>query len=187
LRRDSDLTSPLLFGLILSWLGVLFSQMWQLMFGGLMGSMFGGMEGLEGMFAPPGFFGIIGTLVFWPLLFIVFLFISAGILHLCLMLVGATSASPTGFEGTLKVVSYAQVAGLAGIIPLVGGFLAALWILVLEVVGFTHVHRTSSGRALMGVLIPILLCCVCVLFSAIFFGAMIAAFISSMTGSGVSP
>ncbi len=90
-------------------------------------------------------------------------------------------------EGTLKVVSYSQVAGIAGVVPLVGGFLAGLWVLVLEVVGSTHVHRTTVGRALMGVLIPILLCCVCVLFGVIFFGAMIAAFIASLTGSGVSP
>ncbi len=187
LRRDSDLTSPLLFGLILSWLGIVFSQMWQLMFGGLMGSMFGGLEGLEEVFAPPGAFGIIATLVFWPLIYIVFLFISAGILHVCLMIVGATSDSPTGFEGTLKVVSYAQVAGLAGVIPLVGGFLAGLWVLILEVVGSTQVHRTTVGRALTGVLIPVFLCCVCLLLGAVFFGAMIAAFIASMTGSGVSP
>jgi hypothetical protein len=187
LRRDSDLTSPLLFGLILSWLGVLFSQMWQLMFGGMMGSMLEGLQGMEGFYSPPGMFGILLTLVFWPILFMVFLFISAGILHLCLMIVGATSDSPTGFEGTLKVVSYSQVAGLAGVVPLVGGFLAALWVLILEVIGSTQVHRTTTGRALMGVLIPILLCCACILVGGIFFGAMIAAFIASMTGSGVSP
>jgi hypothetical protein len=187
LRHDSDLTSPLLFGLILSWLGMLFSQMWQLMFGGMMGSFLGGLEGLEGFYSPPGMFSIIATLVFWPILFMVILFVGAGILHLCLMIVGATSDSPMGFEGTLKVVSYSQVAGLAGVIPLVGGFLAGLWVLILEVIGSTQVHRTTTGRALMGVLIPILFCCVCVLLGGIFFGAMIAAFIASMTGSGVSP
>ena len=186
LRPDSDLTSPILFGLILSWAGVLLSQMWQLMFGGLMRSMFSGMEGLERAFAP-GVAWSIGTLVVWPVIFVVFLFISAGILHLCLMIVGATSDSPSGFEGTLKVVSYSQVAGVASVVPLVGGFLFAIWALILEVIGSSLVHRTTVARALMGVLIPILVCCTCAIFAAVFFGAMIAAFIASMTGAGVSP
>jgi hypothetical protein len=187
LRPDGDLTSPILVGLILSGLGVLLSQMWQLMFGGLMGSMFGGMEGLEGAFAPPGAVGVIGTLVVWPIFFVVFLFISAGILHLCLMLVGATADSASGFEGTLKVVSYSQVAGVASVVPLVGGFLFAIWALILEVIGASLVHRTTMGRALMGVLIPMLLCCTCLIFLAVTFGAMIAAFIASLSGAGASP
>jgi hypothetical protein len=187
IRPDGDLTSPILFGLILSWLGVLLSQMWQLMFGGLMGSMFEGMEGLEGAFGPSGAVGLIGTLVVWPVIFLVFLFISAGILHLCLMIVGATSDSPSGFEGTLKVVSYSQVAGVASVVPLVGGFLFAIWALILEVIGVSLVHRTTQARALMGVLIPVLVCCTCMIFGAVFFGAMIAAFFASMTGAGVSP
>jgi hypothetical protein len=187
LRADGDLTSPILFGLILSWAGVLLSQVWQLMFGGLLGSMMSGMEGLEGAFGPSGAGGIIGTLFVWPVIFVVFLFISAGILHLCLMIVGATADSPTGFEGTLKVVSYSQVAGVASIVPLVGGFLFAIWALILEVIGSALVHRTTQGRALMGVLIPVLVCCTCGILVAVLFGAMIAAFIASLTGSGVSP
>jgi hypothetical protein len=187
LRPDGDLTSPILFGLILSWVGVLLSQMWQLMFGGLIGGMFEGMEGLEGAFGPSGAVGLIGTLVVWPVIFVVFLFISAGILHLCLMIVGATSDSPSGFEGTLKVVSYSQVAGVASVVPLVGGFLFAIWALILEVIGASLVHRTTQARALMGVLIPVLVCCTCMIFGAVFFGAMIAAFFASMTGAGVSP
>jgi hypothetical protein len=187
LRADGDLTSPILFGLILSWAGVLLSQVWQLMFGGLLGSMMSGMEGLEGAFEPSGAGGIIGTLFVWPVIFVVFLFISAGILHLCLMIVGATADSPTGFEGTLKVVSYSQVAGVASIVPLVGGFLFAIWALILEVIGSALVHRTTQGRALMGVLIPVLVCCTCGILVAVLFGAMIAAFIASLTGSGVSP
>jgi hypothetical protein len=187
LRADGDLTSPILFGLILSWASVLLSQMWQLMFGGVIRSVLGGMHGFEGAFTPSGAAGIIGTLVVWPVIFVVGLFISAGILHLCLMIVGATSDSPSGFEGTLKVVSYSQVAGVASVVPLVGGFLFAIWALILEVIGSAIVHRTTQGRALMGVLIPVLVCCTCLIFAAAVFGTMIAAFIANMTGSGVSP
>jgi hypothetical protein len=187
LRADSDLTSPILFGLILSWVSVLLSQIWQLMFGGLVRSLFSQMHGFGGAFTPSGAAGVIGTLVVWPVIFVVGLFISAGILHLCLMIVGATTDSPNGFEGTLKVVSYSQVAGVASVVPLAGGFLFAIWALILEVIGSAIVHRTTQGRALMGVLIPVLVCCTCLVFAAVMFGAMIAAFIANMTGSGVSP
>jgi hypothetical protein len=187
LRPDSDLTSPILFGLLLSWAGVIVSQVWQLMFGGLTRGLFEGVEGMEGVFAPAGFLGFLGWVVLWPILYVVLLFIGAGILHLCVLLVGAAGDKSMGFEGTLKVVAYSQVAGLAGIVPLVGGFLGLLWTIALEVIGLALVHRTTQGRALAAILIPILVCCVCGLFVAIFFGAMIAAMIGSMTGSGVSP
>ncbi len=187
LRHDGDLTSPILFGLILSWAGFLVSQMWDLMFGGLMRSMFSGIEGFEGGYWVPGTAWTIGTLVVWPLIFVVGLFISAAIVHLCLLMVGATNDSPTGFEGTLKVVAYSNVGYLAGLVPLVGSFIAVLWVLVLEVIGFSQVHRTTPGRALLAVLIPLLVCCACIALGAVLFGAMIAGFIGSMTGSGVSP
>jgi hypothetical protein len=72
-------------------------------------------------------------------------------------------------------------------VPLVGGFLFAIWALILEVIGSALVHRTTQGRALMGVLITVLVCCTCGVLVAVLFGAMIAAFIASLTGSGVSP
>lgn len=187
LRPDSDLTSPILFGLIVSWVGYVFSQGWDLAFGGLMRSIFSGIEGLERAYWAPGTAWILGTLVVWPLIFLVGLFISGGILHLCLLIVGATNESPIGFEGTLKVVAYAQVATLAGIVPLVGSLIGALWLLVLEVIGLAQVHRTTQGRALLAVLIPVLFCCACILVGVALFGAMIAAFISAMMGGSVSP
>jgi hypothetical protein len=182
LRADGDITSPILFGLLMSWGSVLLSQIWQLMFRSAIRSMFHSMPGMGEFYSTPGVFGLVGLLVVWPVIFIVFLFVGSGIVHLCLMLVGATNDSPSGFEGTLKVYAYSQVAGLASVVPLFGGFIFAIWAVVLEVIGFALVHRTTQGRALMGVLIPLLVCCVCGLLAAVFFGAMIAAFIASVTG-----
>jgi hypothetical protein len=115
------------------------------------------------------------VILFWPVLAIVGLFVGSAILHICLMLVGATEQSPSGFEGTLKVVSYSQIAGLAAVVPFIGGMVLAIWLLILEVLGFAAVHRTSQGKALAGVLIPVVLCCLCGTMIAVFFGAMIAA------------
>jgi hypothetical protein len=60
----------------------------------------------------------------------------------------------------------------------VGGLVTFIWSLVLQVLGFAAVHRTTQGRALAGVLIPIVFCCVCGALVAVFFGAMIAALIA---------
>lgn len=182
LKPDGDITSPILFGLVLSWAGVLMSQMWRLMFRGAMRGMFHMVPGFGDRFAAPGGFGLVAILVIWPVIFIVGLFIGAGIVHLCLMLVGATDQSQAGFEGTLKVHAYSQVASLATVVPLFGGLAFAVWAVVLEVIGFALVHRTTQGRALLGVLIPIVLCCACAVLGIAVLGASIAAFLSALSG-----
>ncbi len=184
LRPDGDITSPILFGLILSWVSVLLSQFWQILFGGAIRSILHGIRGFGNVYSSPGVFGIVGLLVIWPVIFIVGLFIGAGIVHLCLMLVGATNDSPNGFEGTLKVYAYSQVAGLASVVPLVGSLVFFVWAIVLEVIGFTLVHRTTQGRALLGVLIPLFVCCACAIFAVAVLGATLAAFFASLAGHG---
>lgn len=175
LRQDGDITSPVLFSLILSFITLLFSQVWQLIFASTYRNLFRQIDGLGEAFSGPSLPAVIGTLIVGPLIFVIVLFIGSGILHLCLMLVGATERSPTGFEGTLKVYAYSQVAGLATVVPLVGGLVTMVWAIVLEVLGFAAVHRTTQGRALGAVLIPLALCCLCGLLLAVFFGAMLSA------------
>jgi hypothetical protein len=186
LRPDGDLTSPILFGVILGWVYLLFSQIWSLVFGSAFRSLFGNLEGLQAAFRSPGILGVIGILVAGPIFFVVGLFIGAGILHLCLMMVGALDKSLLGFEGTLKVLAYSQVAGLSAIVPLLGGLVMMGWSIVLQVLGCTAVHRTTQGRALIAVLIPLAVCCLCGIFMLVFFGAMIAAMVAAMSGTSGS-
>jgi hypothetical protein len=180
LRQDGDITSPVLFGLVLGFASVLLSQLWQLVFASTYRSLFRGMDGFEGLFAQPSLLGMVGALIVGPIFFVIALFIGSGVMHLCLMLVGATERSPTGFEGTLKVYAYSQVAGLATALPLLGGFVFMIWAIVLEVIGFAAVHRTTTGRALGAVLIPLALCCLCGMLVAVFFGAMLSAMFAGM-------
>lgn len=180
LRRDGDLTSPILFGILLSWASMLVSQIWSLLFSNAYRSFFEGIEGLEGAFAAPSVGAIVGILLVWPVLFVVMLFLFGGILHLMLMLVKATDRSPTGFEGTIKVYAYSQVAGLANALPVFGGLVYGLWALVLIVIGYAIVHDTSQGRALVAVVLLFGLCCLCSFVAAAFFGAMIAAMFSGL-------
>jgi len=112
-----------------------------------------------------------------PILVLIGLFVGAAIYHVSFLVVGATKESTTGFEGTFRVVAYSSVSNLANVIPFVGGLAAVVWNLVLMVMGAVRMHRTTQGKAVAGVLIPLLLCCVCVFaVVALVIGGLAAAF-----------
>lgn len=184
LRRDGDLIWPLVFGLILSWIGQFFAQIWNLIFGGVMQSMMGGFGDLEGMaaFGATSAVQTVVVLILWPLFFAIILFIMAGIYHLCLMLVGGVEQSPLGFEGTFKVAAYANVAQLAAVVPILGGLIALVASVVLTVIGFAEAHKTTQGKAVLAVLIPWALCCICVIVAMVIFGASLAAMMAGASG-----
>ncbi len=60
---------------------------------------------------------------------------------------------------------------VAHVIPLVGGLAAGVWGIYLIVVGAQQLHKTTSGKALFGVLLPVALCCVCAILGIAFAGA----------------
>ncbi len=181
LRADGDYFGPLFYGLILSWIGMFFGQLWSLLMGSALTSMMGDI-GAMGAVAGTSFIQMIILLVVWPFIYAISVFIMAGIYHLCLMLVGGVADSPTGFEGTFKVVTYSSVYNLCNIVPFIGGLIGFVWMVILLTVGFTEAHRTSQGKALGGVLLPIVLCCLCGVLIAVIFGASIAAMIAGANG-----
>ncbi len=183
LRPDGDLIWPLIFGLVFSWIGQFFSQIWSLIFGSAMQSLTSGFGDLEGIatFGATSIVQVIVMLVLWPVFFAIIVFLSSGLYHLFLMLVGGVEESPLGFEGTLKVVAYSQVVQLANVVPILGFLIVLVAMVILLVVGFTAVHKTTQGKALIAVLIPLTLCCICVFVGILFFGAALAA---AMSGAG---
>ncbi|MDQ7782536.1 MAG: YIP1 family protein [Desulfomonilaceae bacterium] len=102
-----------------------------------------------------GFLGLIFALVFGMVVAAIAvpigLFIWSGILHVCLLMVGGAHR---GFEATFRVVSYASVTNLFHAIPFVGN-LISLWGMVLTVIGLRETHRTSTGKAVAAVAIPL--------------------------------
>ena len=53
LRRDGDLTSPMLFGIIVSWICVLLSQLWNILLTNSFRGIFEGIDELEYAFRTP--------------------------------------------------------------------------------------------------------------------------------------
>lgn len=181
-KRSGDLLSPLLYAVIVGFIGTAISSIWQ----ALMGTAWTQYLPPEmqdqwglGWAAMGTAAGILGWLLVAPFFIVIGIFIVAAIVHLSLMLVGGLKNSRAGFEGTLRVVAYSQTASLAQIIPFLGGLITLIWTLVLGVMGIVRLHDTTEGRAAIGVLLPMLLCCFCIV-AVIAFGfmGMISAFAS---------
>lgn len=171
-RLSGDYVAPWLFAIILGWVGVLVGQIWSLLFGASITSMFPPeMQRTMGAQLAGSGFGIVATAVLAPIFITIGIFIWAAIIHLCLVIVGGLEASRSGFEGTFRVTSYGSVAQLANLIPVVGGIIGFFWSLVLVVIGIEKMHGTSQNKAILAVLVPMILCCVCIVLAMFVAGA----------------
>lgn len=141
--RRGDFLNPLVFALIC----VLISAV----LGGLLGfvvSLGFTEQGVIGAFF--GFiFGIIRSLISAA----IGLFIGAGIWYLLVLLFARPNN--TGYEATFRVASYAAVVYLVAWIPILGWIVGLVYGIYLGVVGIREVHGTTSGRAALVVLLPI--------------------------------
>ena len=168
-RETGDYMRPLLFGLIVGWVGAIFSAVWSSIFGASILRMIPSQYQRFPMMGSGG--GILFRVIFAPIAIALGLFIFAGILHVSFMIVGALTSSRSQFEGTFRLCAYASISNVAHVIPLLGGLAAGVWGIYLIVVGAQQLHKTTSGKALFGVLLPVALCCVCVIIGIAFAGA----------------
>ena len=173
-RETGDYVRPLLFGVIVGWVGLVFRALWGTIFGAGLTSMIPAQyAGLTRM----GGGSLIVQVFLGPLFVACGLFIGAAIIHVSFMIVGALTSSKSQFEGTFRLLCYASVANVANVVPLLGGLVAGVWAAYLVVVGAQQLHKTTQGKALLGILLPTIVCCVCIAVGAIFAGAaMMRAF-----------
>jgi hypothetical protein len=167
-RETGDYMRPLLFGVVVGWVGLVFRAVWGTIFGA------GLMRMLPPQYAGFTRFGggsLIVQIILGPLVIAIGLFIGAAILHVSFMIVGALKGSRSQFEGTFRLCSYASIANVANVIPIIGGLAAAIWAIYLMVVGAQQLHKTTQGKALAGVFLPVLVCCVCAAIGMAFAGA----------------
>lgn len=168
-RETGDYTRPLLFALIVAWVGAIFNAVWSTMFGAGMLKMIPAQYQRYAMMG--GGRGFLASIILAPIFIVCGLFIGAAIFHVSFMIVGALSGSKSQFEGTFRAVSYSSIAHIAYVIPFVGGLVALVWRIYLMMLGVQRLHRTTQSKALMGILLPMLLCCVCAVLGMVFAGA----------------
>jgi hypothetical protein len=167
-RETGDYMRPLLFGVIAGWVGLVFRALWGTIFGA------GLMRMVPAQYAGFTRFGggsLIGQVILGPLFVACGLFIGAAIIHVSFMIVGALTSSKSQFEGTFRLLCYASVANVANVVPLLGGLVAGVWAAYLVVVGAQQLHKTTQSKALFGILLPTIVCCVCIAVGSIFAGA----------------
>jgi hypothetical protein len=147
--------SPLVYAIAVGWVGIGIAVVWNTLFQGMWIPFMGGGE--EAAVAA-GFTAAwaVGMILLAPIFVVIGVFIGAAILHLMLMIVGGAN---NGFEATVRVVCYAQTAQLAGIIPFCGGLISMVWAIILYVIGLSTAHRTTQGKAILAVVLPVVLCC----------------------------
>jgi hypothetical protein len=167
MKREGGLGEPLIYALIGGCLGGIVSLLFSL---GLQSAgffadrhnTFGAMTGMG--------VGSAAFIVLVPLFIVIGLFIGSAIVHLCLMIVGGANQS---FETTFRVIAFSQGStGPLQMIPICGGLIAGVWALVCNCIGLARAHETDTGRAVLAVFLPLIVCCGGVLLIALMFGGL---------------
>jgi len=153
MKREGGLGEPLLYATIGGTFGGLFAITYNFTLRSL--APFGDRhDTLPHLFAG---FGWIFLLILTPLFVVIGMFIVSAILHVCLMIVGGAKQS---FETTFRVVCFEEgsVSPLL-VVPFCGGLITGIWKVVLYCVGLARAHDTDTGRAVIAVLLPLIVCC----------------------------
>ncbi len=163
MKRTGGLGSPILFWLLTGGIAVAVSQVYGLLFQGAMTGI-GAAQGAQNPQAATimafqtaiGGFGIIIA----PALYLVYIFLYAGLSHLCLMMVKGANHD---FETTFRTYCFAVgSAGVISLVPICGGIVGGVWGLVAYCIGLAKAHDTTGGKGAAGALLPMLACCVLV-------------------------
>jgi hypothetical protein len=148
LPRQGSLLNPLVFALVCIEISVILVGLLSFI------DVPGGITWLFGARGNQGFLAFLAGLVLAPIGGTVGVFLTALVTHLLVILVVGSGHS--GFGATFRIVAYSSVTGLAGWIPFVG-WIFSLYRLYLATVGIREMHSTTTGRALLVVLLPAIL------------------------------
>jgi hypothetical protein len=154
MKTEGGLAEPLIYALIGGCVGGIASLLFSL---GLQSmGLFAGQRDTFAALAGVGV-GSLALIVLLPVLILISLFIGAAIVHLCLMIVGGANKS---FETTFRVLAFSQGStGPLQIIPCCGGLIATVWMFVSDCIGLARAHETTTGRAVLAVLLPLIVGC----------------------------
>jgi hypothetical protein len=148
LPRQGSLLGPLVFALVCTEVSVLLVGLFTFL------DVPGGVTALFGAQGDQGLLAFLGGLVVAPIAGAVGVFLTALVTHLLVVLV--VGSGHAGFGATFRIVSYSSVTGLVSWIPFVG-LIFSLYRLYLATVGIREMHATTTGKALLVVLLPAIL------------------------------
>jgi hypothetical protein len=98
--------------------------------------------------------------------------LGSGVTHLCLMIVGGNRK---GFASTFRAISYCYSAMLFYIVPVIGGLVGFIYFLILAIIGVREGHEISTGKAAIGVLLPLIIASVLAILLAILIPLFVAS------------
>jgi hypothetical protein len=174
MRVTGGLGRPLVYGLILGTIGLVATTLYRAVFWASMGPGLGMLRHRQELpwlvpFMQTGV-GLVLQLVLGPPFLVVALFISAGIVHLLLLLFGGAQR---GFEATFRVLCYCEATALISLLPICGSVIQTVYMVVLAIIGLAEAHGVSRGTTAAAILLPlIILCCCCGFGSLLAIGGM---------------
>jgi hypothetical protein len=155
MKKTGGFADPLLYFVLLSSVMFAVSALYQL-----------AVTSLNPASLPPGFphtskgaFSVVlvGSILLSPALYVLSAFISSGITHLFLKLLGGANHP---FETTFRVICYAQAsAAVFNLLPLCGGLIAVIWAAYSIIIGLREAQQTTGWKSTLAITLPGLLCC----------------------------
>jgi hypothetical protein len=167
MQREGGLGSPLLYAII----GGVFGYVVYFVYMLLMPSMGFAANPDNALFGVLGMgFGLLFLIVLIPILVVIGAFIGGAILHVCLMIVGGAKQP---FETTFRVMCFSSGStSPLMIIPICGGMIAGIYNIVLNCIGLARAHEIDTGKAVLAVILPVIICCGGGFLLAMMFGVM---------------
>jgi len=157
-KTFDDLKEEPLLGAVKYYISIaaVYSALFALMLG-FAGSLFGSMMGFGNlgmmMGAGVGIGAAITFFVLFMIMAIVGAFIGGAILHIFVYIAGGRK----GMAQTIKAGMYGSTASLLfGWLPIIN-IIAAIWSLVIEIIGIRQLHEITTGRAILALVLPLII------------------------------
>ena len=159
MRTEGGIGDALLFGVIGGSIGAIVATLFSVAIHSLgWAAALSQRSPLEGMMGV----SVSGAMIFFriiltPIFIAIGLFIWAGLVHICLLMLGGANKP---FEASFRALSFAYGAtALFCIVPCCGWAVALVWGLIADCIGISRSQETDIGRAVIAVILPLVVCC----------------------------